>query len=455
MTDPVSSFAHLANRPKPRTQTPFDNEHVSTGFATKANVGPRENIENWKLPDRVVEILSKWSDEDDSENDTSDSEDEDETITRATPREALETLLNQNGANIKSGAAYAEFTTKHYREVGRHIHKDCQGDLKESGTLLHFLARGGARSSWMVWTQFILQAADCMKVSILQKLGGSNNCLHAAIGTGEPGLPFIRFVCSIANPEALKSAIGADGAGHLSCIELAIANISISKTTFPHDESQLPGLYILQELIQKASTEALAKPRTAKINQSSEGVNNLPLHDLVHINFCRGLHRKCPMDEQDCKKCRKQRAATETYRSTYLTVLNDLVRRYPKALREVNKLKQSPFLFHCHTRSVNDICREWGRLELTTVENQETITQSVQLLPYTDMYGAFRGAKHITEPLNANIKWEEPKKKVHKHPVFEFSRTLAILVSRTLLELCMSQDSFADICKSSFGESKL
>lgn len=183
----------------------------------------REAIEDWKLPDTVVEQLLAWSDEDDdSENDTSDTEDEDNPITRDTRRETLEKLLNKKGANVKSEAAYVEFTTKHYREVGRHIHKDCQGDLKESGTLLHFLAQGGAKSSWRVWTQFILQAAECMKVPILQKVGGSNNCLHAAIGSGELGLPFIRFVCSIANPETLKSAIGADGARALSCIELAI-----------------------------------------------------------------------------------------------------------------------------------------------------------------------------------------------------------------------------------------
>jgi hypothetical protein len=467
MADPVSPSVYLANRPKPRTQTHFDEENVPEERVARASVEPCEAIKNWKLPDFVVGKLLAWSDDDDDDgrgNETSDSENEAKSKKpRTTPRETLETLLNQNGAEVASEDAYAAFTKKHYREIGRHIHKDCRGDLKESGTLLHFLARGGAKESWRVWTQFILQAAECMEVPILQKVGRSDNCLHTAIGSGERGLPFIQFVCSIANPENLKSAIGADGAGDLSCIELAISYISISEQTFPYENSQFEGLCILQELIQKASTETLAKPRTAKMNQSSEGIHNLPLHDLVHINLCRGLCRNCPMDEQSCKKCRKQRDRAEEYHSTYLYVLNDLVQRYPKALKEVNKLEQSPFLFHCHTRSANDTCREWGRLELTTsldpaktlMGNQANLAPPVQSLPTNKKVQSFGSAKHSPAPLSTKIKGEEQKSKVHKHPVFEFSKTLATSVSRTLLELCMSQDSFADICKSSFGESKL
>jgi hypothetical protein len=470
MADPVSPSIYLANRPKPRTQAHFDKENVPTERVARASVEPCEANEDWKLPNFVVGKLVAWSDDDDDddydddrENDTSDSENEAKRKPRATPRETLEMLLNQNGADVASKAAYAEFTTKHYREIGRHIHKDCQGDLKESGTLLHFLARGGAKESWMVWTRFILQAAECMEVPILQKTGRSDNCLHTAIGNGERGLHFIRFVCSIANPANLKSAIGADGAGDLSCIELAISYISIPEPTFPFGNSQLLGLRILQKLIQKAGTETLAKPRTAKMNQSSEGIHNLPLHDLVHINLCRGLCRNCLMDEQHCKRCGKQRAEAEKYHSTYLDVLNDLVQKYPKALKEVNKLKQSPFLFHCHTRNANDTCREWGRLELSTsldptrtlMDNQANPTLPVQSLPTNKDVQSFRNAKNSPAPPVAKIKGEEQKSKVHKHPVFEFSKTLATSVSRTLLELCMSQDSFADICKSSFGESKL
>lgn len=143
------------------------------------------------------------------------------------------------------------------------------------------------------------------------------------------------------------------------------------------------------------------------MNQSSEGIQKLPLHDLVHIDLCRNLRRNCPMDEQDCRKCGRWRATAEKYRSTYLDVLNDLVQKCPETLKEVNTLKQSPFLFHCHTRSANDVCREWGRLELTTspgsakplVENEANVTLPAQDLPTANDLQSLGSANPNTNPL--------------------------------------------------------
>jgi hypothetical protein len=447
LTSPV-----LANHRKPRGSIREDDAAEQTKKTTSEL---QEALKNWKLPPDI-DSRGQLGVETDEDSAPGYSDSDDENDSPITLRDKVLGLMSRHEAEIKSEKAYAWFATKHFNDLSAQIRKD-NDDKNHLGTLLHYLIQAGAKPNWRakVWVKFILDVAQHIKVPILQGL-------HVAIENRDTGLPYIKFICAIADNQDLAHAIAIENARDLSCIDLAIAEMYIEERTCSQSEFRLPGVQILQELTRKAAPDILARSRRMKIRNNSDGIENLPLHDLVHINLCRDFQRKCSLDEALCSSCQKHKVASEHYRSAYLDILDTMVEKCPEALTRMNRSRQSPFLFHCYTRNNEKSTKDWGQLEFSEsvdvsvlgADGRAKVGLPPQPPPRTkDVYRHGQVKDDPGLSLDRTNGGEQPSL-THRRPEVGYSQTLATIVSRKLLELCLSQKSFSDVCGSSFGESK-
>ena len=475
MAQPISPV--MANRTRPRAQAHVEKEHETLGSLKSIPADLQPGIKSWKLPESVLKQLADWKREDDERkgNDSDDDDDDDDDdghenehnddATGPAKREDLLNRFRELGGDVNDQQAYDSFVSKNAYDVYHHVSGYSKEEPTVDGTLLHSLARTTTTLSWQVWVKFILDVARSIRVDVLcENAKGNKTCIHAAIEHGDEGLPFIIFICDIEDDKVLETAIALTTDLELSCVDLAISEVSPVASACSFKGFRLSGMQMLHELTRKASEATLSRSRKSKVGGSRDaGRGNLPLHDLVHVNVCRDLTRRCSKEKSTCKLCRKQKDDFAHYRRTYLDVLDLMVKKHPQAMTTMNSAKQSPFLFHCYTRDSSETNKDWGRLEFDTsvdtiiaAKNGRSNAELPPKLPPKkgDPYHPSQG-KNGSEPTALQTSSQASKVLKHKDPKdVEISRDLVTVVSQKLLELCLSSESFSDVCNSSFGESK-
>ncbi|KAK4200467.1 hypothetical protein QBC40DRAFT_326755 [Triangularia verruculosa] len=320
-------------------------------------------------------------------DDRSDDEEEEDKLEPPDQHQVLD-AMSKDGASVRSQQLYEPFTLRHYQHVADLICTE-KVDRDSRGTLLHAILERPFEN-WKLLVKFMLDVDKNMSVSnstatnsasktsnlsILQRKDpNGNTCLHRAIQHPDSGLDFISYVCSVADDNDLRLAIATDNSRDQSCIHLAITQLhaeppSPQNNKYPQQDTlkffRLSSLHILKHLADHADGGVLGKAHITKTEDNIEDIENLPLHDLVHISLCKGLEWICPKlkDEVVCEKCAIFASNSDTYRKTYLAVVDILVKKYPDALKKLNQSNMSPFLFHRNTRDNNPATKDWGSLE--------------------------------------------------------------------------------------------
>lgn len=428
---------------------------------------------------RPEEKAPKTTSTPDGDEGSDEEEDKDQILDRY---QVLETM-SKDGATVTNQKLYESFTLRHYQNV-KELIRDEKGGRHLRGNLLHAILERPV-SNWKLLVKFILDVDKGMSVSgsattnsasktsdllILQrKDSNGNTCLHAAIQSRDSGLDFIRYICAVADDNDLRSAIATENSRDQSCIHLAITQLHAEPPS-PHDDKprqqdildffRLSSLQILKHLADHADGGVLGKAHKTKTEDNTEGLGNLPLHDLVHISLCKGLDWRCPKREhiRVCEKCSNFTPTLDEYHKTYLAVVDILVKKYPDALQKLNQSNLSPFLFHRNTRDKNSATRGWGSLEFVEPSDGDQVQSEDQ---------GRRSSVATPQPTSVGTKDEQAKdshddtlgkstasQKKHKHPKPEISKALATTVSRKLLDLCLSQSKFTETCDTLFGKSK-
>ncbi|KAJ8127354.1 hypothetical protein O1611_g6283 [Lasiodiplodia mahajangana] len=451
----VSEAFHITRRVSSKGPTQKEDTQGLIELVTKVG------MKCWRLPDSVRTGIDHFLQTESEEED--DDIDRDNNVAR---RDMLESM-KKDTANVLSQEAYTSFATKHYSSVSHSIHED-QEDGKGvylEKTLLYLLIDRFGEAGWetMVLLKLILDVAEAMRIPILKATGsGGNTCLHRAIWN-DNGLPYVEFICSVLEDKDLQDVIAVENDYGQSCIDFTIAQlfeVSNSPRNRAFKQAWSSKLQILKQLIPKASRETLAKQQTMKTDKEFHRIGNLPLHNLVHIDLCKGLVSMCPIPEPDCPKCRNSKLASISAenRSIYLGIIDAMVDKYPDALRKMNDQKQSPFLYHCYTRSLNDTAQDWDRLEFESIchDPVDPGYQPNRAQPPAEPIPTTKDADHDAEAGDGTKPTREKQDKnparTHKGPVRGLSKEVAIMVSQKLLELCLAQKTFSEVCDSSFGQ---
>lgn len=357
------------------------------------------------------------------------------------------------------------------REFGIKIKKCAIDTTNDETTLLHFLAvKLMAISFEQIPIKLLVKYVLTNEKNILTQVDNNQNTpLHAAIIHRQYEL--IRFICEEADKDELSNAIGRPNEKQQTCLHLAIA---------AGKEQDKIALDIVRILVDKASDKALSTQRNRVGDPSTDlGNKNTALHDFVHIDRCMVATRACALPLGDCPKCQSVEKSNEQARTRfeedYIATLEEMSKKCPAAMQTLNAAGESPYLYHCSTRSKatkakNLNASEWQDLEFCDNENESPCTS----LANEKVAPGMREKKNSVQkdaagqkPLRTADKTNGPNSKekivgpqlpkhgnAHKRTVYKLSRPLAIKVARKLLEYSLSQPTYSSACTSLFGKRK-
>lgn len=383
---------------------------------------PEVDMKAWRLD--VPKLDDLVSDDEDDDGDTQKR------------NNYMDTVVANYNDLISSNDEYNQiFAKKHYTAVTTLMEADEKAEYNQ-GTLLHNLvSQLGRTKQWKLWVKFILDVAMALKISILvaKSKNNSSTCLHDAIQAGKAD--FIQFLGEISGCEDMSKAIAATNGRLQNCVHLAIEEVKMNTSNFR-----------LVDYLTKMANPDTLKTKRAVTRQNDMGAGNTCLHDLVNIRLCKAYNKKC--STKDCPKCQKKgspQGLSDEYATRYLDVLRTMAARCPSALRTMNEAEQSPFLFHVYTRSQDPATKAWSRLELSHMDENVEVTSRQSGGVVNETVAKKQGPSiQLKNDTGIND---------HKKPEWEHSQALATNVAKELMELCLSQLSFANVCDGFFGHS--